>query len=60
MADRVNERAMLAEDQRSLQRARQTIRKKQDKDAGDRQIAEQLDAMIGSADLHDPQRYHGS
>jgi hypothetical protein len=62
MADleRVNERAMVAEDQRTLERARKAVRGKKNKDAGDRQIAERLDRMTGAADLNDPQRYHGS
>jgi hypothetical protein len=60
MADRPNERAMVAEDQRTLARARKAVRSKKHKDAGDRQIAEKLDDMVGTADLDDPQRYHGS
>jgi hypothetical protein len=60
MADRVNERAMVAEDQRTLERTRRAIDKKKNKDAGDRQIAAQLEAVSGTADLDDPQRYHGS
>ena len=59
MAD-VNERAMVAEDQRTLERTRKAVRRKKNKDAGDRQIAEQLDAVSGTPDLDDPQRYHGS
>ena len=59
MAD-VNERAMVAEDERTLERTRKAIAKKKHKDAGDRQIAEQLEAVSGTPDLEDPQRYHGS
>ena len=60
MAERVNERAMLAEDQRTLERTRTSIERKKNKTAGDRQIADQLEAVSGTADLNDPQRYHGS
>jgi hypothetical protein len=60
MVDRVNERAMVAEDRRSLEQARTTLDRKKNKDAGDRQIAEQLEAVSGTPDMNDPQRYHGS
>jgi hypothetical protein len=58
--DPPDERAMIQEDQRRLDRARKEARRKGKKSAGDRQIAEQLDKMSGAADLDDPQRYHGS
>jgi hypothetical protein len=60
MADRVNERAMVAEDQLTLERTRTAIEKKKHKSPGDQQIVEQLEAVSGPADLNDPQRYHGS
>ena len=60
MGERVNERAMVAEDQRTLERTRAAIERKKNKSAGDRQIAEQLEAVSGTADLNDPQRYYGS
>jgi len=60
MAERVNERAMVAEDRRTLARALAKMQRKKQKDAGDRQIEEQLEEMSGSQDLKDPKRYHGS
>ena len=62
MADdeNVNERAMVEEDKRTLARALDKVRAKKKKNAGDRQIEDQLEQMTGSADLADPQRYHGS
>jgi hypothetical protein len=56
----VNERAMVAEDQRTLERTRKAVARKKNKSRGDEQLAERLDEMIGTADLDDPQRYHGS
>ena len=52
--------AMVEEDKRTLQRTLDKVRAKKKKNAGDRQIEEQLEHMIGTADLADPQRYHGS
>jgi hypothetical protein len=58
--DDVNERAMVEEDKRTLKHALDKVRAKKKKNAGDRQIEQQLEQMVGSADLADPQRYHGS
>jgi hypothetical protein len=58
--ERPNEKAMVAEDKRTLERARKQARRKGKKSAGERQIAERLEDMTGTADLDDPQRYHGS
>ena len=52
--------AMVQEDKRTLKRALDKARAKKKKNAGDRQIEEQLEHMVGSADPADPQRYHGS
>jgi len=52
--------AMVEEDKRTLKRTLDKVRAKKKKNAGDRQIEEQLEHMIGTADLADPQRYHGS
>jgi hypothetical protein len=59
-AEQPDERTMVAEDQRRLERARKEARRKSKKSAGDRQIADQLENVSGEADLDDPQRYHGS
>jgi hypothetical protein len=56
----VDERAMVEEDKRNLERALADVRKKKKKSAGDRQIEAQLTDMAGTQDLEDPQRYHGS
>jgi hypothetical protein len=58
--ERAEERAMVEADQRRLERARKELRRKSKKSAGDRQIAEQLENVSGTADLDDPQRYNGS
>ena len=58
--ERPNEKAMVAEDERTLERARKQARRKGKKSAGERQIAERLEDMTGTTDLDDPQRYHGS
>jgi hypothetical protein len=55
-----DERAMVEEDKRTLERALKKVRKKKSKNAGDRQIEDRLENMTGAADLDDPQRYHGS
>jgi len=62
MADHDNPTAsaMVEEDKRTLRRALDKVRAKKKKNAGDRQIEEQLEHMVGSADPADPQRYHGS
>ena len=52
--------AMVEEDKRTLKRTLDKVRAKKKKNAGDRQIEEQLEHMVGSADPADPQRYHGS
>jgi len=52
--------AMVEEDKRTLKRTLDKVRAKKKKNAGDRQIEEQLEHMVGTADLADPQRYHGS
>jgi hypothetical protein len=59
-AESPDERAMVEEDKRTLERALKKVRNKKKKNAGDRQIEEQLEHMTGAADLGDPQRYHGS
>jgi hypothetical protein len=59
-AERPDERVMAEEDKRTLERALDKVRRKKNKDAGDRQIVEQLEHMTGAADLANPQRYHGS
>jgi hypothetical protein len=59
-SERLDQRAMIAEDQRNLERALEAARKRKAKSAGDRQIAEELEKMAGVQDLDDPQRYHGS
>jgi hypothetical protein len=56
----VDERAMVEEDKRNLERALADVRKRKNKSAGDRQIEAQLTEMAGAQDLDDPQRYHGS
>jgi hypothetical protein len=58
--ERPNEKAMVAEDERTLEQARKEARRKKKKSAGEQQIAERLEQMTGAADLDDPQRYHGS
>jgi hypothetical protein len=59
-AEHPDEAAMIEQDKRTLERARKELRRKSKKSAGDRQIAEQLENVSGTADLDDPQRYHGS
>jgi len=58
--ERVDERAMIEEDKRNLQRTLENVRKQKKKNAGDRQIEERLEEMAGTQDLDDPRRYHGS
>jgi hypothetical protein len=58
--ERLDQRAMVAEDRRSLERALAKVRQQKDKNAGERQIEERLNEMAGSQDLEDPKRYHGS
>jgi hypothetical protein len=58
--ERPDERAMVEEDKRSLERALVRMRKQKRKSAGDRQIEAQLEEMAGAQDLDDPRRYHGS
>jgi hypothetical protein len=58
--ERLDQRAMVAEDRRTLERALAKARQQKDKNAGDRQIEERLNEMAGSQDLEDPKRYHGS
>jgi len=60
MPERLDERAMVEEDKRNLERALERARKRKTKSAGDRQIAEKLEEMAGTQDLADPRRYHGS
>jgi hypothetical protein len=59
-AERVDERAMVEQDKRTLERALTKVRKKKQKSAGDRQIEKQLEKKAGVQDLDDPKRYHGS
>jgi hypothetical protein len=58
--ERLDERAMVEHDKRTLERALADMRKRKKKSAGDRQIEAQLEEMAGAQDLEDPQRYHGS
>ncbi|MFL4969681.1 MAG: hypothetical protein ACJ8FU_15570 [Xanthobacteraceae bacterium] len=58
--ERPDERAMVEQDKRNLERALAKVRKQKKKSAGDRQIEAQLEEMAGTQDLDDPQRYHGS
>ena len=58
--ERPDERAMVEQDKRNLERALTKVRKQKKKSAGDRQIEAQLEEMAGTQDLDDPQRYHGS
>ena len=58
--DRLDERATVEQDKRTLKRALAKMRKQKNKSAGDRQIEAQLEDMSGAQDLEDPRRYHGS
>jgi len=58
--ERLDQRAMMAEDRRTLERALAKARQQKDKNAGDRPIEERLNEMAGTQDLEDPKRYHGS
>jgi|GraSoiStandDraft_45_1057281.scaffolds.fasta_scaffold767320_2 hypothetical protein len=58
--ERPDERAMVEQDKRNLERALAKVRKQKKKSAGDRQIEAQLEEMAGTQDLDNPQRYHGS
>jgi hypothetical protein len=58
--ERPDERAMVEQDKRTLERALKKVRKQKNKSAGDWQIEAQLEEMAGTQDLEDPQRYHGS
>jgi hypothetical protein len=55
-----DERTMVEEDRLRLGRALKDARRKKKNDAGAKDIADQLERVIGPPDLDDPQRFHGS